>query len=285
MSKTPDHRLTLARPDLADGQLMGKVAAKKYAATTPYQVIVPVTGLYLQPEPDQSLQTELLFGECFMVLEIKNGKAWGQAVSDGFVGYVDASALSQTCPSPTHWVCALRTPLYKWPDLKAPVSGFLHKNSQVHISDSDDHYRNVGPGWIHAGDLATLGDWHQDFVATALQYLHTPYVWGGRSSLGLDCSALLQNALFAAGRSCLRDADMQETSLGQPVAFSGNTEQLHRGDLVFWKGHVGIIADHDQLLHANAHHMATALEPAKPALQRIQKTAGPVTSVRRFLEM
>ncbi len=277
-----DPRLTPARPDLAADFLQGQVEAKAFVAGEANRVNRPVVGLYASADDQTQLQTELLFGEEFVVYERKNKWAWGQANRDGFVGYVRADALALDLPRPDHWVCALRTPLYQWPDLKAPVNGFLHQNSLVSVLGQDDHYVDTGVGWVHVGDLKPEGNWRPDFVQTALAYLHTPYVWGGRSSIGLDCSALVQNALMAAGQPCLRDSDMQEASLGAKVELADDLSNLRRGDLLFWKGHVGLLVDVKTLLHANAHHMATAAEPVAGAIERIKKTAGPVQSVRRL---
>ncbi len=283
MSKKSDPRLTPARPDLAAEFLRGTVQATQFVKGERAQVCVPVAGLFAKPDATSALQTEVFYGEEFTVYERGDTWAWGQAARDGFVGYVAAGALLGELDTPDHWVCALRTPLYREPDLKAPNQGYLHRNSLVRVRNTDDHYLDVGAGWVHVGDVRKLGDWSADFVDVALSYLHAPYVWGGRSSFGLDCSALVQNALLACGHAApLRDSDMQEQSLGRAISFDADNPQLTRGDLVFWAGHVGIMCDGGHFLHANAHHMKTAIEPAKDAFARIQKTAGNITSVRRF---
>ncbi|MBL4596567.1 MAG: C40 family peptidase [Robiginitomaculum sp.] len=276
-----DPRCTPARPDLADIDLQGTIHATRYVTGERGRIGVACTGLYPQPDATQEMQTELLFGEAFNVLETTENWVWGQAMRDGYVGYLARTALSDML-EPDHWVSALRTPIFQWPDLKAPISGFLHRNSWVNVAETSDVYCDVGPGWVHKAHISALDVWAKDFINIALSYLHAPYVWGGRSSSGLDCSALVQNALFACGIKCLRDTDMQEETVGEKIAFDGDLSTLQRGDLLFWKGHVGIMAETDILLHANAYHMATALEPVDTAIARIQSTIGPVRTVRRL---
>lgn len=278
MSQPFDPKRTPARADLAADFLHGKVPAKKFVTGTSYQVNSLVADLVFCPTPNQTLETQLLFGEPFIGYENKNGWIWGQATRDGFVGYVGASHLVLAGPKPDHWVSALRTPIYSYPDLKAPIDGYLHRNSQVCVTGYDDHYRNIGLGWVHDGDLQPQAKPADDWVEIAQSYLHTPYLWGGRSSFGLDCSALVQNALHATGIACPRDSYMQQADLGKTLQL----DDLRRGDLIFWKGHVGLMLSEDQFLHANAHHMATAIEPVQTAIDRLINTAGPVIAVQRL---
>jgi cell wall-associated NlpC family hydrolase len=283
MSDEYDPRLTPARPDLAAEHLRGKVDAKKFVPGIAHQICMPVAPLTFAPKPDQELQQELLFGEGFIVYEQLENWVWGQAERDDFVGFLPRTHVQPGRTEPDHWVSALRTPLYKWPDLKAATAGYLHRNSLIKIQGQDDHYVDTGAGWVHVGDVRPLGDPMDDFVEVALSYLHVPYVWGGRSSFGLDCSALVQNALQAIGQDCLRDAYMQEAVLGEALALEDVPGKLQRGDLIYWKGHVGMMIDCELFLHANAHHMACAVEPVQDTIKRIQKTAGPIISVRRLL--
>ena len=284
MSKAFDPRTTPARADLAADFLQGQISARKFVAGRKLRVQAMVADMVAAPDENQSLQTQLLFGEEIIVYEKKNGWAWGQAVVDGYVGYVNADALALKEQEPDYRVCSLRTAVFCQPDVKAPVSGFLHCNSLVQVEARQGNFGKVSDGWVFWGDLAPINTVAPDWVEVAHKYLHAPYVWGGRSSFGLDCSALVQNALLAAGSSCPRDSDMQEAVLGEPVSLSKMDTGLLRGDLVFWPGHVGIMLDHKQFLHANAYHMATVIEPLTAAISRIQKTSGSVRSIRRLLE-
>ncbi|MBL4618301.1 MAG: C40 family peptidase [Robiginitomaculum sp.] len=278
MSQQFDPRITPARSDLAAEHLRGIVTAEKFVSGNTLSVITEMSDLLAQPKLDQSLQSQLLFGEQFVCLESKDGWAWGQSVRDGYVGYVRASALQEQTAIPDHWISSLRTPVFSQANLKSPIVGYLHRNSQIHISKTSDDYCHVGMGWVAKCDIQAINSPAEDWVEVAKTYLHSPYVWGGRSSFGLDCSALIQNSLQAAGISCPRDSDMQEEQLGKPV----RTSDFTRGDLLFWKGHVGVMVCRDNFLHANAASMKTVIEPVSEAINRIEKTAGPITSIRRF---
>ncbi len=279
-----DPRLTPARADLAAAHLRAKVTAARYATPKLMQVCAPLTPLYAVADAASPLQTELLLGERFDVYEQNNGWVWGQSRRDGFVGYCRADDFCALTDAPDRRICALRTPIFADPDLKAPVRGFAHGNSVLYAETKEDRYIKIagGLGWVFARHTIPLGEVAQDWVAIAQSYAHTPYVWGGRSSCGLDCSALVQNALEAGGIAALRDSDMQQGSLGKAVPVTTDLSGLRRGDLVFWKGHVGIMLDAQMFLHANAHHMCVAHEPLAEAVSRIQKTAGAITAIRRL---
>jgi cell wall-associated NlpC family hydrolase len=279
-----DPRLTPARPDLAAEFLRGTLNAARYVAADEMQVCTPLARLYAVPNAKTMVQTELLLGERFDVYEQKNGWAWGQAGRDGFVGFLHADALEAATQKPDHQISALRTPIFSEPDLKAPIHGYAHANAQFFCHGKTDRYLDLGTGkgWVFAHHTQPIDTFCSDWVAQAEQYLHTPYVWGGRSSFGLDCSALVQLALQAGGIHALRDSDMQQDNLGKPIAIREDLTGLLRGDLVFWKGHVGIMLDTEQFLHANAWHMRVAREPLAKAVARIQKTAGAITAIRRL---
>ena len=279
-----DPRLTPARADLAAVHLKGTIDAPHYATAESKVVTVPVAQLYAVPDSAAVLQTELLLGERFDVYEEKDGWGWGQATRDGYVGYVSLQAFEDVGADPDHQICAPRTPIFAHPDLKAPVLGFAHGNSLFACAGKDDRYLQLGvdQGWVFGGHCAPMDQFAEDWVFAAEGYEHAPYVWGGRSSLGLDCSALVQNALMMGGIGALRDSDMQEKNLGVPVKMDADLSGLLRGDLVFWKGHVGIMLDAQILLHANAHHMKVAREPLAQTVSRIEKTAGTITAIRRL---
>jgi cell wall-associated NlpC family hydrolase len=281
---TFDRRITPFRPDLADERLRGRVEAERFSAGTVMRVTAPSTGVRRHPSPDAPLDTEALMGELVTVYDEHEGWAWGQIHTDGYVGYLSAEALGQPGPEPTHRIGALRTFVYVGPSLKLPVVGHLTLNTAVCVAERQGDYARLATGgYVHAVHLIDLDARAPDFVAVAERFVGTPYLWGGRTSLGLDCSGLVQTALAAAGIPAPRDSDMQEEALGTPVAPGPGLEGLRRGDLVFWKGHVGIMLDGERLIHANGYSMDTWIEPLAVAEERIRvKSYGPITSVKRL---
>lgn len=273
-----DPRLTLARPDLADLDLQGLVAAERYAAPTWRQVAVPAAALRKAAHPFAEQWDQLLFGERFRVLEVKDGFAWGQAARDGYVGFVAEDDLAALGTAATHQVAVPRTYAFAEPDIKSRPVGLYSLNALTAIETAEGRFRKgEGTGWFVAAHLAPVGVVQDDPVAVARGFLGAPYQWGGRESLGLDCSGLVQQALAACGRAVPRDTDMQ-LAFFAPIA----EDQRRRGDLVFWKGHVAILLDADTILHANAHHMAVAVEPLAEAIERIEAAGGgAVTGWRR----
>jgi cell wall-associated NlpC family hydrolase len=275
-----DPRLHPYRPDLAAAHLRGQVEAQRFVDGTPYDVIEPVAGLRREPSHAARLDTEALFGERVTVYELTNeGWAWGQLEGDGYVGWLPAGALATPGPAPTHKVSALRTLAFPAADIKRPPLAGLPMGARLAIVRQNERFAVTASGWhLPAAHLAPLSAQRSDFVAVAEQFLGVPYLWGGKTSLGLDCSGLVQVALQAAGLACPRDSDMQEKVLGARLAL----DDLRRGDLVFWKGHVAIVGDGDTLIHANAYHMMVAFEPVAQAIARIRSTGSEPTSVRRL---
>ncbi|KMO27505.1 C40 family peptidase [Methylobacterium aquaticum] len=266
-----DPRLTPARPDLADERLRGRVEAAAYVAGRPHRIAVPVAPLRHAPDSAAGLDSEALFGEAATIYDSRDGWAFAQLTADGYVGYLPAEALGPVDPAPTHRVAALRTFLYPAADLKRPVLGALSLGARVAVATQEGAYARLVDGrFVWAGHLAPLDTVEPDIAATALRFLGTPYLWGGRSSLGLDCSGLVQTALAAAGIPAPRDSDQQEAALGDAVALCPDLGGLRRGDLVFWRGHVGMMLDETRLIHANGHHMAVAIEPLADADRRIR---------------
>ncbi len=282
-SEFPDRRTNAYRDDLAADYLQGKVSAATFVKGEKRQVVSGDVQLRQEPRHDAALDTELLHGDLVTVYDENEGWAWVQADRDSYVGYLSANALVSSVTPPTHRVRALRTHLYPVPDFKAPPLDLLSMNSRVAVDSSDDHFARLVDGrFAVAGHLAQLDVYETDFVDVAAQFLGTPYLWGGRTSIGIDCSALIQLALQATGVDCPRDTDMQEAALGNALADPRDHSAFTHGDLVFWRGHMGVMLDRTNLLHANVHHMAVANEPVAKVIERFEETHGPVTSVRRL---
>ena len=253
--------------------------AARYLAPEPHQAMAAVASLRREPSHGAEQMDQLLFGERFDVLEARDGWAFGQALRDGYVGWLATGSLGEVGPAPTHRVSALRTFAFAEPSIKAPPRHCLSMNALATESGRDGRFiRLAGSGWVVADHLASLGVWEADPAAVAERYLGAPYLWGGRDSLGIDCSGLVQQALYACGRACPRDSDLQ-AQMGRPTS----REHVGRGDLVFWRGHVGILLDAQRLLHANAFHMQVAIEPLDATITRIQASGGGApTAIRRL---
>ncbi len=261
-----DPRDTLVRDGAASADLEGLLPADRFVAPTAMQVTAFVAPIRRDPAPDAQQLDQLIFGETFAVLGEAGGFAFGQATRDGYVGYVDLEALSAPVLAPTHRVTALRSYLFAEPDIKSAVLGLVSMNALVSVETGEGRLAKVARGgWIAASHLAQVGSgFETDWAGVAERFLGAPYLWGGRESLGLDCSGLVQQALYACGRACPRDTD-QQRALGVEI----ERGTLRRGDLAFWRGHVGVMLDATRLLHANAHHMAVAIEPLAEAVARV----------------
>jgi cell wall-associated NlpC family hydrolase len=285
MTAVFDGRLTPARPDLAAAFLRGRLEAARFAEGVVREVAAPIADLKSAPAPDAPLDTQALRGERVTVYEDVEGWAWGQLERDGYVGYLPSHALVPPGPASTHRVAVARSFVYPAPNMKMPPLAVLPFGAAVPIAALSGDFAILPDGSaIFAAHLLAIADRAPDFVAVAERFVGAPYLWGGKTPDGLDCSGLVQVALNAAGVSCPRDTDMQERALGQPLDISAATPPLRRGDLVFWKGHVGIMRDEATLLHANGHHMLVASEPFEAARSRIEKASfGAVTSIRRLL--
>lgn len=279
-----DRRLNAYRDDLADSRLEGLVTAARFADGEDRQVAAATAPLRKEPDPGTSLASELLFGERVRVFEDKDGVAWVQNATDGYVGYTDSAALSPSVHAPTHVVAAIHTCRYPAPTIRAPSVGILPLCAPVTVTGTKGRYAELATGgWVPAQHLAELGRFESDYVAVAQRLTGSPYVWGGRSSLGLDCSALVQLALARCGVDAPRDSDLQEAGLGTPVDFDGDASVLWHGDLVFWKGHVGIFVEPDKFLHANARDMAVATGSFADVVRYIREAEKlPVSAVRRL---
>jgi cell wall-associated NlpC family hydrolase len=274
-----DPRVTLVREGVADVRLEGLLAAARFSPARPGQAIWPATAVRAAADPRAEQMDQLLFGEGFEWLEPAGDFVLGQSVRDGYVGYVERGALADDFVAPTHWVSALRAFAFDEPSIKAPARGPLSLNALVSIAEETETLaRAERIGWIAKVHLTPVGTVFDDPAQVALAHLGAPYLWGGRDSAGLDCSGLVQQALFACGLACPRDSDQQE-QLGEAAP----PDALQRGDLVFWPGHVGMMLDAEQLIHANAHHMAVAVEPFAQAHRRIAAKGAEPIAYRRII--
>jgi hypothetical protein len=261
----------LARPDLADERLEGLVRADRFAHAQRMVCRASVGAIRKAPAPDEPLEDQLLYGEAFDVLATTEGWAWGQARRDGYVGFVSADDLGPAPAAPTHWVKVLRTLGFSTDDLKSVPVMALSMNSLVQVTGEANGLLDCGDaGFIPAEHLTAVGEFERDPAAVAERFVGAPYLWGGRGSLGLDCSGLIQQALYACGRGCPRDTDQQLAAFDQP----SDPAALKRDDLVFWRGHVAMLLDGARIVHANAHHMAVAVEDLNDAVARIRAAGG-----------
>lgn len=275
---TRDPRLTPVRPDLAAMHLQGKVEAAQFVEGNVREIIVGHAPLRKAPSHDAPLLTEALRGERMTVYETdEEGWSWGQLQDDSYVGYLPASALLAPSAVPTHRVTALRTLLFPEASVKAPPLDALPLNAKVAVLRIQDAFAATANGFLPARHVAALPGTEPDFVAVAERFAGVPYLWGGKTTMGLDCSGLVQAALNACGVTCPRDSDMQEKALGKPIALAG----LQRGDLIFWKDHVAIALGRNSMIHANAFHMAVVVEAVAEGLGRIAAAGSQVTSVKR----
>jgi cell wall-associated NlpC family hydrolase len=278
-----DPRLTPARPEVAARYLEGTVEAARFVDGEELCVTDPMAPLREGPAPDATLSTQALKGERVTIYD-RNGEgfAWGQLDSDGYVGWLPDAALARPAAAPTHKVTALLTFAFPGPSIKLPPAETLPLGARVSIVREDGAFAVTREGLYlprrHVGEFDVI---EPDFVAVAERFVGTPYLWGGKSALGIDCSGLVQVALNAAGTGCPRDSDMQQAGLGQALS-SAETTKLQRGDLIFWKGHVAIVRDADTIVHANAHHMATVVENTQQSIARIKAAGSEVTAIKRL---
>ena len=276
-----DPRTTPARPDLAARHLQGRLDAARFVDGTTREVRDESAPLRREPSPDAPLDTEALRGELVTVYETtEEGWCWGQLAGDGYVGWLPANALAPPGPPATHVVSALRTLAFPGPSIKLPPVAGFSLGCRLAVTRTEGPLAVTPAGYVPARHLAPLDAIAPDFVAVAERFVDVPYLWGGKTSLGIDCSGLVQVALSAAGIACPRDSDMQEKALGATV--SAGPGDLRRGDLVFWNGHVAIARDGATLVHANAFHMAVAVEPAAEAIARIAAGGSAVSAVKRL---
>lgn len=276
-------RINAFRADLAAESLRDHVAAPRYVEGEARQVARGCLDLRREPSKTAALDSQLLFGEAVTVYDRSDSEtgrwAWVQNEQDGYVGYVEADGLTMPGGDPSHAVAALRTFLYPEPDLKSPTLDVLSMGALVAAGEERNGFREIErPGqsaaWVYGAHLADPEEGEADYVATALEFVGLPYLWGGRTSLGLDCSALVQISLARAGIPSLRDSGMQAESLGDVVRQKGKAPQPDYGDLIYMPGHVVIALDETEVVNANAHHMLVTVEPLADVQARVAAESG-----------
>lgn len=295
-----DRRLLKSNGRVAHVSLRGQVEAGAFVEPVPMRVAWPVAPLYSRPEGQPPRrERELVLHEVFEALEVGETWVFGFAARDGFVGSMRREALAEAAPiRPTHVVAARQSYLASVPELKnseemLPISfGTALEVVNTHekgrwaevaqLRAAPDGHKITHTAYVPAAHLRPVDQVERDPVTVAERFLGTPYHWGGNSGFGIDCSGLVQAGCLACGISCPGDSDLQEAGLGLTLS---PDVALQRGDLLFWKGHVAWVAGPDLLLHANAHHMAVALEPLTAALARIAAQGdGPVTRRARLAQ-
>ena len=279
-----DPRVTPARPDLAAKYLEGKVDPARFVEGALCEIIAPQAPVRRAPSHDASLETEALKGERVTVYEDNGeGWCWGQLGADGYVGWLPSAVLAAPGPAPTDKVAVLRTLAFPGPSIKLPPVEALSLGCTLAVAKREGDFAITAAGlYLPARHLAPLGTVEKDFVAVAERFVGVPYLWGGKTSFGLDCSGLVQVALTASGIGCPRDSDMQKNGLGSVVMPAGDYSNLQRGDLLFWPGHVAIARDARTIIHANGFHMATAIEPIAEAVERIAASGAKLETVKRL---
>jgi cell wall-associated NlpC family hydrolase len=277
-----DPRITPARGDIAAKFLEGKVEAACFVEGETFEVADAIAPLRAQPFAGAEQMTQAIKGELITIYD-RNGEgwAWGQLDADGYVGWIPDGALA-TVSTPTHHVAALRTFAFPGPSIKLPPVETLVLASMLTITREEASFVVTREGWfVPKQHVVSLGTLEPDYVAVAERFVGTPYLWGGKSSLGIDCSGLVQIAMTVSGLTCPRDTDMQQAALGRLLG-ADETRDLQRGDLIFWKGHVAIVRDATTIVHANAHHMATTIEPTHDAIARIKAAGSRVIAIKRL---
>jgi cell wall-associated NlpC family hydrolase len=278
-----DPRLTPARPDLAAKYLEGKVEAARFVAGEAFEISDALVPLRSEPFSGAELVTQALKGERVTIYDRNDeGFAWGQLDRDGYVGWLPDRALARPAAAPTHKIIALSTFAFPGPSIKLPPVEALVMGATITVLRQDGAFAVTRDGWyLPLPHIGSIDQFERDFVSVAERFVGTPYLWGGKSSFGIDCSGLVQVALNAAGTGCPRDSDMQQDGLGRALD-PAESSKLARGDLIFWHGHVAIARNPDSIVHANAHHMATAIENTSDAIARIKAAGSEIAAIKRL---
>lgn len=276
-----DPRVTPWRPDLADESLAGRVEAARFIRARPMRCALDRTPVLGEGREGAVAVSELLRGETFQMLDEAGGWAWGWCGHDGYVGHVRADALAPPGPAATHRVVVRQALIFADASIKAPCLACPPMGARLAaLGEAGDLLRLEG-GFVHRRHVAPIDAHEADLVAVAARLMGAPYLWGGRTGEGVDCSGLVQVALGLCGIAAPRDSDQQRAALGSPV---DPARPLRRGDLVFFPGHVGLMTGSDRLLHANAFWMVTVEEPLADVVGRLRASGhvDPIVAVRRL---
>ncbi|WP_317992765.1 C40 family peptidase [Bartonella gliris] len=268
-----DPKLYAFRDDLADKHLETEITAQRFVQGEKKRVNTAVAGLFKENNKKSERQTECLLGEELLILEEGETMSRSQSLKDGYIGYIDTTVLCTSTIKQTHIVSVPRTFQYLQADLRGPMEYALSMGSKVSVVGEtevrDTMYSILESGSaIITSHLSPIEHMYEDYVTVAETFIHTPYLWGGVSGFGIDCSGLVQLSMMMTGKMVLRDTSMQQKTIGRPLTES---DKLQRGDLIFWEGHVAIMVDHDNIIHANGYSMDVMIEPLEEAITRIAK--------------
>lgn len=259
-----DSRITPIRGDLADIKLAGDFFAPHYAMAKTAHCILP-SAIISNAAHDIAI-SEIIYGEKFAILDVSGGYAWGYSLHDDYVGYVPMEALAIGDNSPTHQISSRGALIFHAPSIKSTIINHLPMGAKLAATPTDDpnFYQSAG-GFIHKRHISAIGKTQYDSAALAAQCMGAPYLWGGRSGFAMDCSGLVQMILGLQGINIPRDSDMQH-KIGKAIA---DDAPLGRNDIIFFPGHVGIMSDSENIIHANAHWMQVKREPLADVVARI----------------
>ncbi len=267
--------------------LLDENGAKLSSEGKSARIGVAFTELRARPERDCAIDTQLMFGEDIKVHDEKEDWALVQAERDDYVGWLEAKTLKYETTPITHLVCVPRTFLYPEPDLKLPHKGMRSLASGLVVVDEEERrgtkYKILETGEaIIARHIRPISEHESDYVSVAETLVRTPYLWAGTTAFGLDCSGLVKLAMFMCGQNVLRDSDMQAATIGKEIDAGEEYENIKRGDLIFWRGHIGIAQGKGLILHANGNSMDVTSEPLLPAIERIAYLYEKPIGVRRI---